>query len=295
MHESRGLGDVYKRQDLQDGDRVRVRPGETFPADGVIRSGVTEVNEALLSGESRPLERAEGEIVIAGSINLSQPVELEVTAGGDRTTVSAMGRMLLRAQLQRESVHGLPAWLVPGFIITVLALASVTWLGWSFIDRSVAFPAMLSVLVASCPCALSLALPAVYAAASQRLLNEGVLLTRGDALKALCRADLVVFDKTGTLTRGQPGVDRITLNPGREDFNRDQALEIAARIESASAHPLARAFPSPRGPSPKTRVVAGRSRPIACWLAGWPNEVYASFSCITLVGITTKISPAICR
>jgi len=172
--------------------------------------------------------------------------------------VSAMGRMLLRAQTRRESVHGLPAWLVPAFIVAVLALALSTWIGWSLRDPALAFPAMLSVLVASCPCALSLALPAVYAAASQRLLNEGVMLTRGDALKALCQVDTVVFDKTGTLTQGHPLVSRVHLNPERTGFSRERALEIAGRIESASAHPLARAFPRPSGVPPDVRVVAGK-------------------------------------
>ena len=244
--------------DLQTGDRVRVSPGEAFPADGMIRSGSTEVDEALLSGESRPLMRNIDDPVIAGAINLTQAVEVEVTAAGAETTVSAVGRMLVRAQSQRESVHGLPAWLVPVFILLVLALAFSTWLGWSLVEPDKAFPAMLAVLVASCPCALSLALPAVYAAASQRLLNEGILLTRGDALKALSRIDSVVFDKTGTLTSGFPRVNGVTLNPKRCEFTQDQVLEIAGRIESASAHPLAHAFPQSTGFLPDVRVIPGK-------------------------------------
>jgi len=244
--------------DLQSGDRIRVASGEAFPADGIIFSGATDVDEALLSGESHPLPRGVGDPVIAGAINLSQPVELEVTAGGASTTVSAMGRMLLRAQTQRESVHGLPGWLVPTFIMVILAIALATWAGWMLMDVALAFPAMLSVLVASCPCALSLALPAVYAAASQRLLNEGILLTRGDALKALSRISHVIFDKTGTLTRGYPSVNSIKINPGRNDFTQDQVREIAGCIESASAHPLARAFPTAIRVPTKVTVIAGK-------------------------------------
>jgi Cu2+-exporting ATPase len=253
-----GSLETIPAMDLQAGDRVRVRAGEAFPADGIIRNGSTEVDEALLSGESRPLLRSIDDPVIAGAINLTQAVEVEVTAAGAETTLSAVGRMLVRAQTQRESIHGLPAWLVPAFILVVLALALSTWLGWSIVAPDKAFPAMLAVLVASCPCALSLALPAVYAAASQRLLNEGVLLTRGDALKALSRIDSVVFDKTGTLTSGYPRVSGVTLNPERYDFTKDQALEIAGRIESASAHPLARAFPQSSGFLPDVRVIPGR-------------------------------------
>jgi len=243
--------------DLQAGDRVRVSAGEAFPADGQITSGATQVDEALLSGESRPLARGIGEQVIAGTINLAQPVELEVTAGGTHTTVSALGRMLLRAQTRRETTPGLPAWLVPAFILAVLTIAFATWFGWTRVEPDTAFPAMLAVLVASCPCALSLALPAVYAAASQRLLNEGILLTRGDALKALTAIDQVIFDKTGTLTSGLPLVSKVTLNPERPGLTETYVLDIAGRMESSSGHPLARAFPQTGIDLPQVQVVAG--------------------------------------
>jgi Cu2+-exporting ATPase len=243
--------------DLRAGDRVRVSAGEAFPADGQITSGATQVDEALLSGESRPLARGIGEQVIAGTINLAQPVELEVTAGGTHTTVSALGRMLLRAQTRRETAPGLPAWLVPAFILAVLTIALATWFGWTRVEPDTAFPAMLAVLVASCPCALSLALPAVYAAASQRLLNEGILLTRGDALKALTAIDQVIFDKTGTLTSGLPLVSKVTLNPERSGLTETYVLDIAGRMESSSGHPLARAFPQTGIDLPRVHVVAG--------------------------------------
>jgi Cu2+-exporting ATPase len=244
--------------DLEAGDQVQVSAGEAFPADGRILRGSTEVDEALLSGESLPLARHVGDQVIAGTINLAQTVDLEVTAGGTETTLSAMGRMLLQAQTQRESSHGLPSWLVPVFIIAVLAIATTTWLGWTLAGSDRAFTAMLAVLVASCPCALSLALPAVYAAASQRLLNEGVLLTRGDALRALSQVDQVVFDKTGTLTLGAPTLATVTLNSLRDEFSREEALEIAGRMEASSAHPLARAFPSVTGDLPAIRQIPGK-------------------------------------
>ncbi len=228
--------------DLVDGDRVLVRVGESFPADGLILDGVTDVDEALLTGESRAIARRCGDAVIAGTINLSQPVEVEVTASGQETTISSLGRLLLLAQSRRPASSGIPAWLVPVFIIAVLLIAGGTWAGWQFVDPDRAFSAMLSVLVASCPCALSLALPVVYAAASHRLLDEGILLTRGEALQALTRIDSVVFDKTGTLTRGVPEITRVEINPDRSSFSAEQAIGIAAAIEAASAHPIARAF-----------------------------------------------------
>jgi len=228
--------------DLVDSDRVLVRQGESFPADGEILEGATDVDEALLTGESHPVSRQTGDKVIAGTINLSQPVEMTVTASGQETTISALGRLLLLAQTRRPASNVIPAWLVPVFIIAVLIIAAATWLGWQIIDPGRAFSAMLSVLVASCPCALSLALPVVYAAASRRLLDDGILLTRGEALPALTTVDTVVFDKTGTLTSGLPEISAIEMNPARGETEKQQALRMAAALESCSAHPIARAF-----------------------------------------------------
>jgi Cu2+-exporting ATPase len=228
--------------DLEAGDRVLVRVGEGFPADGALVLGATEVDESLLTGESRAVGRREGDKVIAGTINLSQPVEVEVTASGEETTISALGRLLLLAQSRRPEGDAIPQWLVPVFIMVVLTVAGLTWTGWQFIDPGKGFSAMLSVLVASCPCALSLALPVVYAAASHRLLNEGILLTRGQGLEALSRIDTVVFDKTGTLTQGAPELVSIEINPDRKELEANAIVQIAAALESSSAHPIARAF-----------------------------------------------------
>ncbi|MEJ2526026.1 MAG: efflux RND transporter permease subunit, partial [Desulfuromonadales bacterium] len=230
--------------DLEQGDRVLVACGASFPADGVIHEGATEVDEALLTGESRAVAKSEGDEVIAGTINLTQPVEVAVKASGQETVVSALGRLLLRAQSTRPSTNSLPPWLVPVFISAVLVIAGFTYLAWSALGDARAFPAMLAVLVASCPCAISLALPVVHAAASRRLLDEGVLLTRGDALQALNEVDTVVFDKTGTLTGGSPELVSVELNPERGDVEETLPLRIAAALEMNSAHPIARALQS---------------------------------------------------
>jgi Cu2+-exporting ATPase len=230
--------------DLEAGDRVLVASGASFPADGTIREGATEVDEAMLTGESRAVAKLPGDEVIAGTLNLTQPVEVEVTASGQETAVSALGRLLLRAQSTRPAASSLPAWLVPVFIVAVLAIAGLTFLGWSTLGDSRAFPAMLAVLVASCPCALSLALPVVHAAASRRLLDEGILLTRGEALQALNDVDTVVFDKTGTLTVGSPELVEVQVNPERKEIEKMEALRIASALEMMSAHPVARALQS---------------------------------------------------
>jgi len=257
--------------DLKNGERALVRVGESFPADGVITTGATDVDEALLTGESRAVHRLAGESVIAGTINLSQPVEMQVTASGNETTVSALGRLLMLAQAKRPSSSGVPAWLVPVFIIAVLFIAGATWVGWQQVDPARAFPAMLSVLVASCPCALSLALPVVYAAASHRLLDDGILLTRGESLDALTRIDSVVFDKTGTLTRGVPEIASVIINPERKEFTPEQVTQIAASLESASAHPIARAFQAAAGAGNPVQAKQVRVQP-ARGLEGIVND-----------------------
>ncbi len=228
--------------DLAAGELVRVAPGETFPADGVIVNGTTEVDEALLTGESQAVMRGTGESVVAGSVNLSQAVEVTVTASGNESTISALARLVLSAQTRRSSTAGLPSWLVPAFILVVLTLATATWFFWQQVQPGQAFPAALAVLVASCPCALSLALPAVYSAASHRLMMEGILLTRSDALHDLLRVDTVIFDKTGTLTRGYPEIRQVQTNPLRRECTESVAREIAAALEAHSIHPVARAF-----------------------------------------------------
>ena len=237
-----GMRETIPAGDLECGDRVLVPSGAAFPADGVIHAGATEVDEALLTGESRSVAKAGGDRVIAGTLNLMQPVEVVVTASGQETVVSALGRLLLRAQSSRPTASSLPPWLVPVFIVAVLAIAGVTYVAWSALGDARAFPAMLAVLVASCPCALSLALPVVHAAASRRLLDEGVLLTRGDALQALNEVDTVVFDKTGTLTGGAPELVSVEINPERQEIGKAVPLRIAAALELMSAHPFARAL-----------------------------------------------------
>ena len=244
---SNGERTTIPATDLADGDLIRVKVGEAFPADGVVRSGATDVDEALLTGESNAIGKGPGNEVIAGTINLTQPVEVLVTACGQETTISSLGRLLLLAQSRRSNDGGLPVWLVPVFIIAVLGIASATWFGWHVVDPVKAFPAMLSVLVASCPCALSLALPVVHAAASRRLLDEGVLLTRGESVQDLNRIDTAVFDKTGTLTRGVPEIVETSVNPERKALRKDTALAIACALEANSAHPIAHAFLSAHG------------------------------------------------
>jgi len=228
--------------DLRVADMVRVRAGHTFPADGLLVSGSTEVDEALLTGESRPVEKHIGDKVIAGSINRAQTVEVEVNKDPDDFTVSVMGRMLLKSQTHRSRYTRLSERYAGWFVAVVLIVASLTAAWWVTHDMTMLVPATLAVLVISCPCALSLATPAAVASSSRALLEQGVLLTRSAALEALGAINTIVFDKTGTLTSGLPSVVNTVINPIREEYSKDQVSRIAALLEIDSSHPVSKAF-----------------------------------------------------
>jgi len=228
--------------DLRITDKVRVRAGQTFPADGVVINGFSEVDEALLTGESRPVKKHPGDDVIAGSINLSQTIEFEVSKNPDDSTVSVMGRMLLKSQTHRSRYTRLSERYAGWFVAVVLVVASLTALWWLTHDLAMLFPATLAVLVISCPCALSLATPAAIASSSRALLEQGILLTRSEALEILGAVDTIVFDKTGTLTSGTPSIVNTAINPNREAYDVEAVLRIAALLEIDSSHPVAKAF-----------------------------------------------------
>ena len=228
--------------DLRIGDQVRVRAGQTFPADGRVISGSTEVDEALLTGESRPVEKHMDDVVIAGSINRAQTIAFEVSKDPDDSTVSVMGRMLLKSQTHRSRYTRLSERYAGWFVAVVLIVASLTALWWATHNVDMLFPATLAVLVISCPCALSLATPAAIASSSRALLEQGILLTRSEALEILGGIDTVVFDKTGTLTSGSPTVVETVINPDRDDFNQASATRIVASLELDSSHPISKAF-----------------------------------------------------
>jgi Cu2+-exporting ATPase len=223
---------------LASGDVVLVPVGDCFPADGVVVRGATAADEALLTGESLPVAKPTGTAVIAGAVNAGAPVEVRLTAVGQSTVLAGIVRLLERAQTERPQLARLAdraaAWFVTRVLLGALLVAGV----WLVIDPSRALAATLAVLVATCPCALSLATPTAITAAAARLARQGMLLTRADALEALAAADTVVFDKTGTLTYGQPTLTHVTTFAGSEAA----ALGIAAALEQASEHPLRHAF-----------------------------------------------------
>lgn len=225
---------------LRAGDLIRVKAGEIVPADGAVTSGTSELDESMLTGESRPLRRCAGDTVLAGSFNTASPLELRVIRVGAGTRLAEIVAVLDRALAEKPRLATLADRVAGWFVATLLALAALTGVVWGlWIDPSRALLVTIAVLVVSCPCALSLATPAALAAAGAALSRRGVLLARGHALETLARVTDVVLDKTGTLTEGRFAV--AAVEPlGEADAGR--CLALAAAMERGGEHPIARAL-----------------------------------------------------
>lgn len=225
--------------ELQPGDRVLVRPGETVPADGTIVEGVSSVDESLLTGESLPRPRQAGDAVVGGTINAESPLTVRVERVGRATVLAAMHRLLERAQLEKPRLAQLADRVAGYFVAVLLVVAAAVYLVWHWWSPADAFWVTLAVLVVTCPCALALATPVALTAATGALGRLGLLVTRGHALETLARVDYVVFDKTGTLTWGQP---QLVRTEPLGTLSVERCLALAAALESRSEHPFARAL-----------------------------------------------------
>lgn len=224
------------RRELALGDRVLVRHGEAVPSDAMLESPHAQLDEALLSGESAPVSLRAGADLVGGALNAGDPFVARITRTGSATVLAGILRLLDRAQSERPPL-ALAAERVAGwFVAGVLVAAAVTWWLWQDLDTTRALGVTLAVLVATCPCALGLATPAALTAATHALARRGLLVTRGTTLEALARVTDVVFDKTGTLSLGRPVL--VTTEAAEPGW----ALAVAAALERASEHPLARAF-----------------------------------------------------
>jgi Cu2+-exporting ATPase len=221
------------------GDLVLVKPGETVPADGVIERGQGALNESLLTGESVPVRRAPGEEVVGGAINAGDPLVVRVTRVGGDTVLAGIVRLVERATLEKQRIVELADRYAHWFVLAVLALAAAAAAGWAAVEPAKALWIAVSVLVVTCPCALSLATPVALTAATGELARHGFVVTRGHAIETLARATDFVFDKTGTLTEGQLHVGAIELGG---PLGEDECLAIAAALERGSEHPVARAI-----------------------------------------------------
>ena len=221
------------------GDLIVAKPGETIATDGVVEQGESSADESLLTGESHPLHKSPGSRVYAGSINYQSPLTIRVTEAGENTMLASISRLLDRAQAEKPRLAQVADQVAAYFTCALLALVALIGLVWWQIDASRCLEIVLTVLVVSCPCALSLAAPAAFAAAGSHLVRRGVLLTRGHALETLARATHVVFDKTGTLTIGQPVLIKTIAFA---DVDAAECLRLAASLEQSSEHPLAQSL-----------------------------------------------------
>jgi Cu2+-exporting ATPase len=225
--------------DLVVGDRVLIRPGENIPADGTILEGYSSVDESLLTGESYPLTKKPGQPLIAGTVNIDNPLKMQVDKIGADTVLSHILRLLERAQTEKPALTQLADRVASWFVLGVLLLALGVAVYWWHVNPEAWLAITLSVLVVTCPCALSLATPTAITAATSTLTRAGLLTTRGHALESLARATHFVFDKTGTLTDGRL---RLLDTHTFADFSPADCLQYAVALERQSEHPIARAL-----------------------------------------------------
>lgn len=240
--ERQGLGGAFERvpaRKLKIGDVLRVLPGQAFPADGTIVLGQTHVDEALLTGESRPVARSLGAAVMAGSFNLSAAVHVQVQQLGQHTRYASIVSLMQRAALDKPRLAQLADRIARPFLWLVLLAAAGAAAYWWPTDPARAVMAAVAVLIVTCPCALSLATPTAMLTSAGQLARQGVLVRRLQALEVLADIDTVVFDKTGTLTQARMGLRHIAVRPG---LDRATALALAAGLARHSLHPLSRAL-----------------------------------------------------
>ncbi len=232
-------GEQVPVRSLQLGDVVRVLPGEHIPADGMIQSGQSLVNEAMLTGESIPVVKQTGEHVFAGTINGEEVLEITVTASKANSMISYIVRLQDEAQLSKPQIAHIADIVAKYFVAAILVISACTWGYWHQVDPDAAFWIMLSVLVATCPCALSLATPTAITCATSRLSELGILLRKGHGFETLCKVNQLVIDKTGTLTEGNIEICQTVIHT---QYNEAQCLAIAAAMEQHANHPIAHAF-----------------------------------------------------
>lgn len=235
-----GAQEIVAIDSLSVGEMIRIRPGDVVPVDGEVETGTLSLDESMLTGESLPVQRTVGTEVRAGGVNRGGTASVRATRTGAGTSLAEVGRLLDRARGDRPPVAQLADRIASRFVVGVLALAAVTGAAWLLIDPPRAFEIVLATLVVTCPCALALATPAALAAAASALASRGFLLVRSRLLEVLGHAATLVFDKTGTLTEGRPKVLRTSIHA--HGWHAERCLELAAALECASEHVLARAF-----------------------------------------------------
>jgi P-type Cu2+ transporter len=269
---------------LHEGDVVRVLAGEAFAADGQITRGQSHVDESLLTGESRALPRRPGDVVLAGSYNLSGTVLMRVQRLGPSTRYAQIVALMQQAAVDKPRLALLADRIARPFLWVVLLTALAAVLLWWNEDPARGLMAAVAVLVVTCPCALSLATPSAMLTAAGWLARQGVLMRRLQALEVLQRVDTVLFDKTGTLTQARLGLHQVELSPVRRGWTDAQALQVAAALARHSLHPVSQALveqasmlspemPWTHGVLTQLQEVPGQGLQALAEGSAWPSDV----------------------
>ncbi|MDU9595579.1 MULTISPECIES: heavy metal translocating P-type ATPase [unclassified Vibrio] len=234
-------GEQIPVKTLKVGDRIRVLPGEHIPADGKVISGRIHIDESMLTGESVHVVKREGDAVYAGTLNGDESFELEVMSSKADSMISNIVRLQDEAQHSKPKIAEIADVVARYFVGAILIISAGTWFYWHQTKPDDAFWIMLSVLVATCPCALSLATPTALTCATSRMGNFGILLRKGHVFETLCKINHLVVDKTGTLTKGDIEIcDTKVLS----DLPKEDCLSLAAALEAHANHPIASSFAS---------------------------------------------------
>ena len=238
-------GDEYDAplENIMEGDRLRVRPGDSVPVDGVVRDGHSSIDESMITGEPIPVEKAENDTVTGGTLNRSGSFIMEATKVGADTMLSQIVDMVANARRSRAPIQGLADRVSAAFVPTVVLVAIIAFIAWSIWGPqpalAFAFISAVSVLIIACPCALGLATPISITTAAGRGARAGVLIKDAEALERMARVNTLVVDKTGTLTEGKPKLtDAMAFN----GFAKEKIIGLAASLERGSEHPLAEAI-----------------------------------------------------
>ncbi|OEF30178.1 heavy metal translocating P-type ATPase [Vibrio rumoiensis] len=234
-------GEQIPVRSLKIGDIIQVLPGEHIPADGEVLTGSTQVDESMLTGESIPVFKQEHDFVYAGTMNVDESFEMSVTTHKADSVISKIVRLQDEAQLSKPKIAEVADYVAKYFVAIILVIALGTWLYWHQHQPDSAFWIMLSVLVATCPCALSLATPTAVTCSTSRLGSLGILLRKGHVFETLCKVNQIVLDKTGTLTEGNIEISQCTVY-NQSVFNESECYSIAASLEKHANHPIANAF-----------------------------------------------------
>ncbi len=251
--------------DVQVGDLVSVRPGESIPVDGLVLEGYSAVDESMITGESIPVEKKTGDEVIGGTMNKTGAFQFKATKVGKETALAQIIKLVEDAQASKAPIQKLADWVAGHFILGVHALALLVFAFWFFLGYSYFFDPSTSfllsphklgeigvfgfslllsitVLVISCPCAVGLATPSAMMAGAGKAAEHGVLFKGADAIEATSKLTTIIFDKTGTLTKGEPSVTDVSVNGSMNGLMDDELLALAASVEKGSEHPLGEAI-----------------------------------------------------